>query len=87
MWTQVWTGLRINVFLTILAGVIYPLAITGISQIAFPHRANGSLVMEGNRVIGSELIGQNFTKPQYFHPRPSAAGADGYDASSSGGSN
>ena len=76
MWTQIWTGLRINIFLTILAGVIYPLAITGISQIAFSHRANGSLVMEGNRVVGSELIGQNFAKPQYFHPRPSAAGAD-----------
>ena len=87
MWTQIWTGLRINIFLTILAGLIYPLAMTGICQIVFPHRANGSLVMEGNRVIGSELIGQNFAKPQYFHPRPSAAGNDGYDATSSGGSN
>jgi potassium-transporting ATPase KdpC subunit len=87
MWRQIWTGFRINIFLTILAGVIYPLAITGICQIAFPHRANGSLIMEGKRVIGSELIGQNFTRPQYFHPRPSAAGIGGYDASSSGGSN
>jgi potassium-transporting ATPase KdpC subunit len=87
MWTQIWTGLRINIFLTILAGVIYPLTITGICQIIFPHRANGSLIMEGNRVIGSELIGQNFAMPQYFHPRPSAAGNNGYNASSSGGSN
>jgi potassium-transporting ATPase KdpC subunit len=87
VWTQIWTGLRINIFLTVLAGVIYPLAITGISQIAFSHRANGSLVIEGGKVIGSELVGQSFSKPQYFHPRPSAAGMDGYDASSSGGSN
>jgi len=87
MWTQLWTGLRINILLTILAGVVYPLAITGISQIAFPHQANGSLIKEGERVIGSELIGQNFAKPEYFHPRPSAAGSDGYDASASSGSN
>jgi potassium-transporting ATPase KdpC subunit len=87
MWTQISTGLRINIFLTIVAGVVYPLTMTGICQIVFPHRANGSLVVEDNRVIGSELIGQNFAKPEYFHPRPSAAGTDGYDASSSGGSN
>jgi len=87
MWTQIWTGLRINIFLTILAGVIYPLALTGICQVFFSRQANGSLVMQGDKVIGSELIGQNFAKPEYFHPRPSAAGNDGYDASSSGGSN
>ena len=87
MWTQIGTGLRINILLTILAGIMYPLTITGICQIVFPHRANGSLVMEGRTVIGSELIGQNFAKTQYFHPRPSAAGTGGYDASSSGGSN
>jgi potassium-transporting ATPase KdpC subunit len=87
MWTQISTGLRINILLSILAGVIYPLAMTGICQIVFPHRANGSLVMEGKRVVGSELIGQNFAQPHYFHPRPSAAGANGYDASASAGSN
>jgi K+-transporting ATPase ATPase C chain len=87
MWSQIGTGLRINIFLTILAGVIYPLAMTGICQIVFPHQANGSLVMQGNKVIGSELIGQNFAKPEYFHPRPSSAGNDGYDPTSSGGSN
>jgi potassium-transporting ATPase KdpC subunit len=87
MWSQIGTGLRINILLTILAGVVYPLVITGICQIAFPHQANGSLIMKDGRVEGSGLIGQNFTRPEYFHPRPSAAGSDGYDAASSGGSN
>jgi potassium-transporting ATPase KdpC subunit len=87
MWSQIGTGLRINILLTILAGLLYPLMITGICQIVFPHQANGSLVLEGNRVIGSELLGQNFTRPEYFHPRPSSAGMNGYDTSSSGGSN
>jgi K+-transporting ATPase ATPase C chain len=86
MWSQIGIGLRINILLTILAGIIYPLAITGICQIAFPHQANGSLVQQGNKVIGSKLIGQNFAKAEYFHPRPSSAGS-GYDSSSSSGSN
>jgi K+-transporting ATPase ATPase C chain len=87
MWEQILPGLRIKLFMTILLGVIYPLAITGICQVFFPHQANGSLVTAGGKVIGSELIGQNFTKPEYFQPRPSAAGSDGYDPTSSGGSN
>src|SRR6202034_1422044 len=86
MLSQLWPALRINVFLMILLGVGYPLAITGISQLIFPHQANGSLITKGNQVIGSELIGQNFTKPEYFQPRPSAAGNEG-DATASGGSN
>jgi K+-transporting ATPase ATPase C chain len=87
MWSQLSPGLRINIFLTLLLGVIYPLAITGICQVAFPRQANGSLIQQGGRVIGSELIGQNFSKPAYFQPRPSAAGNDGYDATASSPSN
>ena len=87
MWQQILPGLRIKLFMTILLGVLYPLAITGISQVLFPHQANGSLITVGGKVVGSELIGQNFSKPEYFQPRPSAAGNDGYDPTASGGSN
>ena len=86
MWEQISPGLRINLFLTLLVGVLYPLGVTGICQVAFPNKANGSLVMAGDKVIGSELIGQSFTKPEYFQPRPSSAGS-GYDATASSGSN
>src|SRR5713101_8196918 len=86
MWGQILPGLRINIFETILFGVVYPLAITGVCQVLFPHQSNGSLVTAGDKVIGSEIIGQNFTKPEYFHSRPSSAG-NGYDATASGGSN
>ncbi|MEO6376896.1 MAG: potassium-transporting ATPase subunit KdpC [Caulobacteraceae bacterium] len=77
-----------TVFFTLLLGVGYPLLVTGIGQLAFPNQANGSLVRDkAGQVIGSRLIAQNFAKPQYLHPRPSAAGADGYDAAGSSGSN
>src|SRR4051812_20653742 len=86
MWEQILPGLRIKLFLTVLLGVVYPLTTTGISQLMFSKQANGGLVQVGDRVIGSEIIGQTFTKPKYFHARPSSAGA-GYDASASSGSN
>jgi potassium-transporting ATPase KdpC subunit len=86
MWEQILPGLRINIFATILFGLIYPLGITGVCQVVFPYRANGSLVKAGDKIIGSEIIGQNFAKAEYFHPRPSSAGS-GYDATASSGSN
>ena len=86
MWAQILPGLRIKLFMTVVLGVAYPLFMTGISQVIFPKQANGSLIHAGDKVIGSELIGQNFSKPEYFHPRPSSAGS-GYDATASAGSN
>jgi potassium-transporting ATPase KdpC subunit len=86
MWEQILPGLRIKIFFTIVLGIVYPLAMTGISQAIFPKQANGTLIRAGNKIIGSEIIGQNFTKPKYFHPRPSSAGS-GYDGTASAGSN
>jgi len=84
---SVWkTSIRFTLITTVLLGLVYPLAITGIAHMLFPHQAAGSLVHVGERIVGSSLIGQSFSSDRYFHSRPSAAG-NGYDATSSGGSN
>jgi K+-transporting ATPase ATPase C chain len=75
-----------TLLLCVLTGIIYPGIVTGLAQLLFPSQANGSQVRSGDRVLGSALIGQPFSRPEYFHPRPSAAGA-GYDATASGGTN
>jgi K+-transporting ATPase ATPase C chain len=87
MFTEFMPALRILVILTALTGVIYPLLITGIAQLVFPHQANGSLIVVNAKTIGSELIGQPFDDPKYFWSRPSATSPQPYNAMSSSGSN
>jgi len=72
---------------TVMLGIIYPLVVTGLAQMLFPKQANGELITQGGKLVGSHLIGQPFTAPGYFYSRPSAAGAAGYDPTASGGSN
>ena len=84
---QIRPALTMLVILTLLTGLAYPLAVTGLAQLFFPDQANGSLIVRDGKVIGSQLIGQYFDKPEYFWPRPSATTPFPYNAAASGGSN
>jgi K+-transporting ATPase ATPase C chain len=84
---QLTQAFRFTLLLTVLTGLIYPGVVTGLCQLLFSRPANGSLLEVNGKIVGSTLLGQNFSKPEYFHPRPSAAGNDGYDATASNGSN
>jgi len=80
-------GFLMMVVMTVLTGLIYPAVITAVAQVVFHDQANGSLITSNGQVVGSRLIGQNFAKPEYFHPRPSAAGSSGYDPTATAGTN
>ena len=86
MFNQIRPAVVMIIIMTFITGIVYPVVVTAVTQTICPNQANGSLIKHGCRVSGSEFIGQNFTAPRYFHPRPSGAGG-GYDAMASGGSN
>jgi K+-transporting ATPase ATPase C chain len=83
---QIRPAIVLTLLLCVITGFIYPGVVTGLAQLLFPHQANGSVVSVGSRIVGSALIGQPFSRPEYFHPRPSAAG-QGYDGTASAGTN
>ncbi len=80
------TAVLMTIATTVLLGIIYPLVVTGLAKVFFPHKAGGQLIERNGKIVGSRIIGQSFTGAEYFHPRPSAAGNNGYHASSSNGS-
>jgi len=84
---QLLIAVRVTLVFAVLTGVAYPLLVTGLSKAIFPHQSDGSPIEANGKTVGSELIGQRFTRPEYFQGRPSAAGNDGYDGLASGGSN
>jgi K+-transporting ATPase ATPase C chain len=87
MWNAIRNSLLMLGIFTILTGIVYPLGMTGLAQLLYPGQANGSLLVRDGKVVGSGLIGQNFSSSGYFQGRPSAAGEAGYDAAASSGSN
>jgi K+-transporting ATPase ATPase C chain len=87
MWKELKPGFLMMVVMTVLTGLVYPIVITAIARIVFRDQSSGSLIVSNDQVVGSRLIGQNFTKPEYFHPRPSAAGTNGYDPTATSGTN
>ena len=87
MLRQIAPAFRLTLALSVLTGLMYPGFVTGLTRLLFPHQAKGSLVEKDGKAVGSSLIGQVFTRPEYFHGRPSAAGANGYDSSASSSSN
>jgi potassium-transporting ATPase KdpC subunit len=86
MFKELKAGFLMMVVMTVITGFVYPAVITAIAQVVFPDQANGSLIVSNGQVVGSRLLGQNFTKAEYFHPRPSSAGS-GYDPTATAGSN
>jgi potassium-transporting ATPase KdpC subunit len=84
---RLWVAVKMTIVLTLLTGIVYPVVMVGLAHLFFPTQANGSLIVRDGTVVGSSILGQNFSSPRYFHGRPSAAGDKGYDAANSSGSN
>lgn len=84
---RIWIAIKMTIVMTVLTGIVYPIAMVGLAHVLFPAQADGSLLQHDGHIVGSAVIGQNFSRPEYFHGRPSAAGDKGYDASNSSGSN
>src|SRR5215469_5216199 len=84
---RLWIAVKMTIVLTLLTGIVYPVVMVGLAHLFFPTQANGSLIVRDGTVVGSSILGQNFSSARYFHGRPSAAGDKGYDAANSSGSN